>query len=222
VSVKISVPSLREFDSAFGEIGLMVGPRTGPNKRTKDDKEWYVVRRFLKEAALAKVFQCPLTIQKTYPPAPDFLLENANGAAQLEITEATDEADQIEMTKIELSNQSATLIGEFGGRFSEGASQPGRAWASDVIDAISRKEGKSIFQKASVGRHLIIYPNSNASSLLFDGDDEREAFAFLEAAVAKKRQDFIRATNGCLVHILGKEHIFLDVTGAVQIRPCLN
>ena len=222
MSVKISVPSLREFDSAFGETGLIVGPRTGPNKRTKDDKEWYVVRRFLKEATLAKVFQCPLKIQKANPPAPDFLLENANGSALLEITEATDEADQMEMTKIELSDQSVTLIGEFGGRFKGGASQPGRAWASDVVCAINRKAGKGIFQTANVSRHLIVYPNSNASSLLFDGDDELEAFAFLRTTLARNRRDFIRTTNGCLVHILGKEHIFLDVTGAVQIRPCLN
>ncbi len=40
----ITISSIKDFDVAFGQIGLKVGPRTGLNKRTKDEKEWFVVQ----------------------------------------------------------------------------------------------------------------------------------------------------------------------------------
>ena len=104
--------------------------------------------------------KAPISIQKQNPPLPDFGLQFGDTIAHLEITEATDPADQREMTAFERSGKSMMLLGEFGGRFSDGASQPGRTWASDVIDAINRKRGKAIFEKADVGRHLVIYSSS--------------------------------------------------------------
>jgi hypothetical protein len=74
------------------------------------------------------------------------------------------------------------MLGEFGGRFSDGASRPGLVWASDIVDAIRRKSGKSIFRTSLTGRHLIIYPSSNASFLLSEEheEDEREQSAISE------------------------------------------
>jgi hypothetical protein len=59
------------------------------------------------------------------------------------------------------SKKEVALIGEFGGRFADGAARPGIAWATDVVDAIRSKSSKVIFENAHTPRHLLIYPNSN-------------------------------------------------------------
>jgi hypothetical protein len=213
----INIPDFAGFCAAFGSIGSRVGPRTGGEKRTQDEKEWFVVRRFLKVALRERILKTPISIQKQNPPLPDFGLKFGDVIANLEITEATDPADQKEMTAFERSSDSTMLLGAFGGRFSDGASQPGRTWASDVIDAINRKRGKSIFAKPDAGRHLVIYPNSNASALVNDEEDERTAFGFLEELIAANRNGYAEIANGCLVHVLGKELVGFDVLGRAHL-----
>jgi len=209
----IKVPDLSKFCTAFGATGLGGWPRTGPKKRTQDDKEWFVVRHFLKVALRTGIFEPPVLIQKGIPPNPDFVLEfdHRDTVTFFEITEATNSADQREMTEFELSKKQAMLLGEFGGRFYGGASQPGRVWASDVLDAIKRKVGKAIFSQSYANRHLIIYPNSNASRLLFDDKAEYDAFVFLKGAIETNRDTYSQAANGCSVHVLGAEYVCFDL-----------
>lgn len=213
----VNVPDLVGLCAAFGPLGSRVGPRTGRDKRTQDETEWFVVRRFLKVALREGILKAPISIQKQNPPLPDFGLQFGDDIAHLEITEATDPADQREMTAFERSDKSMMLLGEFGGRFSDGASQPGRTWASDVIDAINRKRGKAIFKISDAGCHLIIYPNSNASALVNDAEDERAAFGFLGELIETNLSEYLEATNGCLVHVLGKELVGFDILGSAQL-----
>src|SRR5262245_16627140 len=112
----VEIRALETLDEDFGTLGLRVGPRTG---RTHNEKEWYVVRRFMYEAILAKNFEAPLLISKANPPAPDFRLEFSltSATALIEITEATHPDDQREMTKFEESSAPVHMIGEMGGRF---------------------------------------------------------------------------------------------------------
>ena len=215
----VTVPDLAGFCAAFGAIGSKVGPRTGGAKRTQDEKEWFVVRRFLKVALKEGIVTAPFSVQKQNPPLPDFGLQFGDAVVHLEVTEATHPDDQREMTVFEQSGTSAALLGTFGGRFAHGASQPGRAWASDVMDAIERKVGKAIFGKSDVERHLVIYPNSNASMLLFDADDERDAFGFLSELIATRCDDLTEKANGCLVHVLGKEVAGFDLLGEANLVP---
>ena len=134
-----------------------------------------------------------------------------------EITEATDVADQREMTLGERSGRKMSLIGEFGGRFKGGAGNPSIIWATDIVSAIKRKSGKAIFQDSSVPRHLIIYPNSNASILLFDADDEREAISYLDAEITKEKPALSNMSNGCLVHVIGKHLLCFDALGEMSL-----
>jgi hypothetical protein len=213
----VNVPDLVGLCAAFGPLGSRVGPRTGGDKRTPDETEWFVVRRFLKVALKEGILNAPISIQKQNPPLPDFGLQFGGAIAHLEITEATDPADQREMTAFERSGKSMMLLGEFGGRFSDGASQPGRTWAADVIDAINRKRGKAIFEKSDAGRHLVIYPNSNASALVNDAEDERAAFGYLGELIETNLSEYLVATNGCLVHVVGKELVGFDILGRVHL-----
>lgn len=221
----VEISQLAEFDAAFGIIGAKVGPRVGPDKRTQDSKEWFVLRHFMAHALHAGIFRLPMSLEKANPPKPDFVVKygETDGVALIEITEATNPADQKEMTEFEKSNETIMHLGDFGGRFSGGASQPKFAWASDILGAVIRKQGKSIYSPLMGERHLIIYPNSNASALLFDEEDERDAFEFLESAVGEQRKSYTQLVNGCMVHILGKEHVCFDLLGTIQlIRRAYN
>lgn len=217
----VQISTLEDIEPATAQVGLPVGPRTGNNKRTKEKKEWYVMLGFLKSTIPAQIFSLPIAIRNGCPPdEPDFVVTskaNNDAVALVEITEATDEADQKEMTALELSDKPAILIGELGGRFSGGASRPGLVWASDIVDAIKRKSGKTIFKHSPVARHLIVYPNSNASFLLFDSDDELSAIQNLRDEIAKDLDSLAGITNGCLVHVLGKYNVCIDAMGEMRV-----
>lgn len=215
----VALSKLSEFDAAFGTLGTNVGPRTGPGKRTQDSKEWFVLRRFMFPALSAQMFEFPITIAKTEPPAPDFAIAHgvASMEALIEITEATHPKDQREMTKFEESDEGYMLLGDFGGRFAGGASQPKFVWAADILDAVLRKIDKSICSQNSPDRHLVVYPNSNASQLIFDEADERDAFAHLKEKLETERTRHVKALNGCQVHVLGKALVGFDLMGQFSL-----
>jgi hypothetical protein len=211
VSAKLRISDVTRFDDVFGNLGLKVGPRTGPDRRTKEQKEWYVVRRFLKGAISENIFGIPLLLEKGREPFPDFVLQHDGASIFIEITEATHPDDQREMTEIEKSDREAILLGELGGRFSGGLGNPGYPWADDIIDAIERKSGKSIFVSKNEVRHLVIYPNSNASTLIFDPKDERDAFSIFLTKLNERRAALLDLVNGCDVHVLGKWNLFFHI-----------
>ena len=45
---KFKIKHLDDLDRAARIVGLPIGPRTGPSKRTKEKKEWYVLICFLR------------------------------------------------------------------------------------------------------------------------------------------------------------------------------
>jgi hypothetical protein len=215
------IRSLADLDRITASVG-QVGPRTGPGKRTKEQMEWYVLSRFLEKAIPADIFRLPVKGRNGRPPhEPDFVLMRPGTTdviALVEITEATDGADQREMKAFERSGKKMALVGHSGGRFSRGAARPGLAWATDIVAAIKRKEPKVIFERSPAARHLIVYPNSNASILLSDEpDQEQEAIGYLREAIDSAGNNLAKITNGCLVHVLGKRHLCLDVVGDMRV-----
>ena len=208
------ISSLQDLDGIAAVVSLPVGRRVG---RPQEKKEWFVILRFLNRAIPADMFELPIAIRQGRPPEePDFVVTRGGTndvIGLIEITEATNEADQREMTAFERSGKSAAMLGEFGGRFPRGASRPGLVRASDIIDAIKRKSGKAIFRSTPTARHLIIYPNSNASILQFDEGAEGEAIRNLREAIASEAASLAQTTNGCLVHVLGKYLVCIDVVG---------
>jgi hypothetical protein len=210
------VRTLGDLDRVAKAVGLPVGPRKG---RSKAKKEWYVLLGFMKEAIPSGLFDLPITVRNGIPPdEPDFVVAHGDTmVGLLEVTEATDEADQKGMTAFERSGKPVALIGEFGGRFADGASRPGLAWAVDIVDSIKSKSGKVIYRTSPASRHLLIYPNSNASILLSDEDDEREAVDDLRAELAKYAGSLESLVNGCAVHVLGGYLICVDALGETKL-----
>ncbi|BAP82089.1 hypothetical protein [Bradyrhizobium diazoefficiens] len=218
---RVEIDRLSDFDARFGGLGIHVGPRTGPKKRSQDAKEWFVLRRFMAAALPIAIFDLPITITKVHPPEPDFAITHglAHVPALIEITEATHPDDQREMTEFLKSGEALMLLGDFGGRFADGASQPKLAWASDIHDAIVRKHDKSICRLSTHDRHLLVYPNSNASQLIFDEADERKAFAHLRQRIDADASQYAKMLNGCRVHVLGKALAGFDMTGEFILTP---
>jgi hypothetical protein len=209
---EFEVRTLADLDRIGEAVGLPVGPRKG---RVKAKKEWYVLLRFLREAIPPGMFDLPIAIRSGIPPdEPDFIIARGDTTVGLlEITEATHKADQKGMTAFEFSGRTTALVGEFGGRFADGACRPGLVWAADIVESIKRKGGKVIYRASPAFRHLIIYPNSNASFLLFDEGDEREAVDDLRAELAKHVGSLESLVNGCAVHVVGGYLICLDALG---------
>jgi hypothetical protein len=209
------VRSIDDLDRIGEAVGLPVGPRKG---RSKTKKEWYVLLAFLKGAIPSGMFDLPITVRNGSPPEePDFVITRDDVVVDLlEVTEATDEADQQGMTAFEASGKSAALVGEFGGRFADGVSRPGLAWAEDVIESIKRKSGKAIYKTSSASRHLLVYPNSNASRLLNGERGEREAIDDLRTKLAKDCS-LVHMVNGTVIHVLGAYFICIDALGDMKV-----
>jgi hypothetical protein len=230
--IEVTIPNIEEFGAAFGSIGT-VGSRAGPNKRTKDETEWYVLREFLKATITKGPFVLPITVRKASPPLPDFVVPDADGeeiVALIEITIASNEADQREMTVIEGGGQ-PRLLGAFGGRGV--AANPEGLWAEDVIAAIKKKaikdtnkkkRKKGIFLRSHPCRHLIIYPTSNMSISLLNGETEHQAISQLRSAIAREATYLAQIANGCCVHVLGKHYVCVDILGGMRrvSRPCTD
>jgi len=218
---RIEIIQLSELDAAFGRLGGSVGPRIGADKRTQDAKEWFVLRRCMGTALATGVFDLPIKIAKAEPPEPDFaaIHGRTHKPALIEITEATHPDDQREMTEFARRGKNAILLGDFGGRFAGGASQPKFVWASEICDAVLRKQTKSICTRPAPDRHLVVYPNSNASQLIFDEEDEREAFAHLKEKIDQEHARYAEALNGCRVHILGSRLVCLDLARGCRLEP---
>src|SRR6266498_3026623 len=111
--------SLQDLERVTASVGR-VGPRTGPGKRTKEQMEWFVLSRFLEKAIPADIFRLPVEGRRGHPEhEPDFVLMRpgtTDAIALVEITEATDEADEREMTAFERSGNKMALVGHSGGR----------------------------------------------------------------------------------------------------------
>lgn len=212
----VKIQRFEDLDRAALKVGLPVGSHAA---RSKEKKEWYVLLGFLKATVPVEMVELPIMIRNGNPPdEPDFVMTRGGSMFGLfEITEATAEADQKAMTSFERSTTKKTLIGDFGGRFAGGASRTGPAWATDIVDAIRRKSGKAIFKDSSAARHLLVYPNSNASILLLDADDEREAVDELRGEIAKDITTLSQTANGCLVHVLGKHLLCFDALGEMRV-----
>ncbi|MCZ0945745.1 MAG: DUF29 domain-containing protein [Gammaproteobacteria bacterium] len=105
----------REFSTAsnftddLAALGAWVGPRTGSAKRTKEQKEDYVLRRVLVALRRQGELTFPFTVRasKQAREFPDYVFMDASGCWGLEVTEAGSEDHQKTMTKLETNSRKA-------------------------------------------------------------------------------------------------------------------
>ncbi|MYB38981.1 MAG: DUF29 domain-containing protein [Gammaproteobacteria bacterium] len=145
------------FSDDLGNLGVFVGPRRGPLRRTQEQKEDYVLRRVLVAQNRAGLLRFPFKVHASQqaPRAPDFLIEDEGGSRGLEVTEAGDQRHQRWMTETEADpgNETVRLI-------------PGDGWTPPHISRQIREAVERKVQKFDEGAYqgspcdLAVYNNT--------------------------------------------------------------
>jgi uncharacterized protein DUF29 len=198
--------TLRSRETLAEDLGFMgesVGPRTGPNKRTKGEKEDYVLRRLLVAWTASGWLQFPVQIraQKDAAGTPDFVVSLKSGdTLGVEITEAGEERYQEWLTRAEPSMRSGNVVHVPFDPSTEGT-------ANEFIRRIAAKVDK--FDKGayrqSGGCHLIVYDNTAWGGFL----------------VKRELIDRIRQRNDLSgrfsqIHLVANALVWLDIFGSAK------
>ena len=135
---ELRVSSNAELNEAFRTLGANVGQRRGLNRRTKDQKVWWCLRRYLLTLAAHNLLSYPLDLNKSE--RPDFIVtDGTRDRYGIEVTEATEQDWQRALNETEAGQgddpAEAILIGEDG----FAGEQPEHDWCAAVIHAISNK-----------------------------------------------------------------------------------
>jgi hypothetical protein len=201
----LSFGSSQAFADDLGQVGCWVGPRTGPMKRTKGQKEDYVFRRVLvalhKEGRLE--FPFDVFAEQDRDGKPDFLLRRRGGlAVGMEITEAGKEDYQAWLTRTEDLRDSGDAVLEPGDGYVPRIETD--AVAAEIHKAIARKTRRydSGKYRSPAACDLAVYDNTRHGAFL----DKRAILRALgrpEELLARFRQ----------VHIVFGEIVSLDTFG---------
>lgn len=157
---ELQLTSDRNFSDEIGHFGRAVGPRKGEDKRTKAEKESFCLRRLLIALRRQHRIAYPLTVLSAdeAPSQPDFWLLLPDGSGKgIEVTEATAEDYQQELTRTERSGEQDETLVAFDLESEDGfvVSALLREAASLVQDAIERKLGKPYVINGST--ELLVY-----------------------------------------------------------------
>jgi hypothetical protein len=198
-----------ELRRSFQVLGVKVGPRRGPSRRTKDDKEWYCLRRYLLALDANGLLHYPVQIHKSEKP--DFIVcDSRRGIFGVEVTEATEQEWQRELGRTEAPDRgdtaAITAIDEDG----FAGDGPEEDWSTAVIDAIERKVSRFASVASQVGIcDLLIYVNSRISGVA----NAKRATAMLLAAVAPKGRTWVDCSRLGCVHVLTESQLVYDLLG---------
>jgi len=179
----------------LGDLGISVGPRNGPTKRTHGEKEDYVLRRLLVAWKKKEILRFPVDIQAaSEATAPDFVLYWPDGETRgVEVTEAGKEDYQAWMTTVESKIGSGKTVSL---PFDESI----KGTAAEILDVIRKKVGK-----AKKGQYrdpedcdLLVYDNTAWGGFL-DGRELLDALGRPKDLVGPFRQ--IHLVEGAKVHL---------------------
>lgn len=198
---------------ALQVFGAQVGPRRGPSRRTKHEKEWYCLRRYLLALDANGLLHYPIQVHKSE--TPDFIVcDSRRGIFGVEVTEATEQEWQRELGRTDAPDRgdtsAFTAIDEHG----FAGDDPEEDWSTAVIDAIEKK----LLRFASVGLQvgicdLLIYVNSRISGVA----NVERATAMLLAAVASKGRTWAACSRLGRVHVLTESQLVYDILGEPRI-----
>jgi hypothetical protein len=205
------ITNVTELHQTFETLGASVGRRRSPNRRTKDQKEWYCLRRYLLTLAGHDLLTYPFEIAKSE--RPDFLIDISDGRHGIEVTEATEEDWQRELTASEASEgddpgDAEMLEGDvFAGE------QPERDWCATVIRAINRKVDRLNDPAYPVTVcDLLVRAESRMSIVA----DEERAIELLAAAAFPELERWKSCARLQHVAILTHRHLLPDLSSGVE------
>jgi hypothetical protein len=188
---------------ALGSIGASVGPRKGPNRRSKGDKEDYVLRRLLVAWKLQDQLSFPVEIRahRDRKGEPDFVLQSADRCLGVEITEAGEEQYQRWLTETENTKDAGGAVDlPFEASTCRTIAELVRAIASKV----EKFEGGHY--RAVEACDLVVYDNTAWAGFL----DKRQLVEGVRA-----RNDLTGRFRQ--IHLVFGERVVLDTLGDAQM-----
>ena len=199
--------------SHFESAGTEVGPRSGPHKRTQDAEGATLdpCRNPLRTVAANELLNFPLSIEKCE--SPDFLVTSEGTASWgLEITEATTQAWQRELTAMEKNETHPRLLRREGWR---GNSAEREACAA-ILRAMRRKARKIKRGKyrPALRHDILIYVNMRAFFY-----DVQEVIELLSKSVTRWRNQWDPLGQ---VHVLTASELLVDVTNNLRRMPLVG
>lgn len=190
----------------FGTLGASVGPRRGPDRRTKDQKEWYCLRRYLLTLAAHDLLSYPVEIAKSE--RPDFLVDAHHG---IEVTEATEEDWQRELTESEAGGDDDPAEAELIGDDGFVGEQPERDWCAAIIRAINSKvDSLNSPDYPVTSCDLLVYVNSRMSNVVH----EERAIEVLTVAAASQLERWKACARLRRVAVLTNSRVLSDLISA--------
>jgi len=187
----------------FEEVGVSVGPRKGPNKRTNDQKELFNLRQYLTTLAENDLLAFPLVVKKGE--SPDFMIrEGSSDFWGMEITQATTKKYQQDLTRTEGSSGCDLLEGD-----GSVGDSPEREACAAIIRAMRRKSMKTKKGKyRPASRYdLLIYVDVEA--FFFDSNKS------IQLLLPRLRRWKIQWQGLGRVSIIASQNLYYDVTANI-------
>lgn len=198
--VEVDLPGRFQLDEEIGDFGRSV---TGPRGRArKGQEEDYCLRRLLLAWARVGLLARPLHIVAPTVGAPDFKLAWSDAELAVEVTLATSQKIQKELTDTE--NDSVSLFSEDG----YVGDAHTREVARLVVAAVDRKIGKYRSKNALGRAHLLVYESADA--IMGEVDEIIDILTHDVALAERARAVFEQ------VHLIVENRVVLDFLGQAR------
>ncbi len=154
-----------DFFEKLGTQGETVGPKSGPNRRTKQDEEAWLLRRLFSNLVEKNQINWPLTIKQS--DKPDAIISEGHTEYGLEITSAISQNDAREIVEAEKADIGVYSIGTFGGSSATSSEAASFEFIQNIQAALNKKASKPYVKQRPTD--LLIYVRGN-NSFWLDSD----------------------------------------------------
>lgn len=225
---RIEIPGREVALKSLGAFGGSVGRRTGPTKRTHDQKEDYCVRNMILGLLNSRTLPIPVVIEMLNPDLkgtwPDALLHWSDGSVSgMEITEATSEDYQRQLALEErIANREPDKIVFFNAKSDGRAGSPAQGIADQVSAAIELKGRARVTQGKYSGTpvcDLLIYENAE-DGLFLESRDKQSVSKVITALHFGGRGPDPKYSDGFRhVHLLIGGHFVHSIFRGPRVYP---
>jgi uncharacterized protein DUF29 len=203
----LHLKSLRTLTDDLAFFGRTVGPRRGPDARTKRQKENYCLRRWLIAMASQGRLSFPVIVENPGPGdrSPDFLLTLDDQKLGVEVTEAGAATWQEWLSQAKPATPGNTI--QLFPKDGYVGDEPEQIVIHDVVEAVNRKSVKraqGVYRMSPVV-DLLIYENS-AGGLM--ANKHRAVESLRRILQDSKSPGAFRQ-----IHLIFGDDVFLDIAG---------
>ena len=228
VRSRIEIAAREVALESLGTFGSVVGPRTGPNQRSQNKKDDFCVRQMILGLVEIESVELPRTIEMLDPDPegrwPDALFSWPDGSSSgLEITEATSEEYQSQLTKEEriASKLPEDEIAVFDASVDGYVGAPTKAIACRIAEAIVRKgrvrNAGTKYSGVSIC-DLLIYENSDGSPFVESDTTEDASKVILDLRFGNHELLPAYLDSFRFVHLLIANFYVHSILGNPKIR----